>query len=344
MSPILRLDRITHRYGRNVPVLVDFSLEVKRGEIVCLLGPSGCGKTTALRVIAGFEQVDAGEVAIGGEVVSSPARNQPPEQRHIGMVFQDAALFPHLTVAANIGFGLHRVGRGPRSDRTEELLALIGLEGYGKRYPHELSGGQQQRVALARAMAPGPALILLDEPFSNLDADLREKLGRDLRHVLKKSGSTAVLVTHDQREAFVMADRIALMNKGRILQIGTARDLYEQPADTFAARFIGEGTLIRGKIREDGRADSAFGVLMVEGDGLSPGREIDILIRPEHVAIRSDGVPGVVSDTIFRGSDTLTVLTLNDGTRLGTRIAVEGNHLLIGPADPGRRLCAWPVD
>ena len=344
MPPILIMDDVVHRYGDTDPVLVDCSLEIDRGEIVSLLGPSGCGKTTALRVVAGFERVISGSVTIDGARVSDEKAHLPPEDRRIGMVFQDAALFPHLTIAKNIGFGLHRMAARDRVDRIEALLALIGLEGTGGRYPHELSGGQQQRVALARAMAPNPKLILLDEPFANLDADLREKLSRDLRHVLEQSGATALLVTHDQREAFVMADRIALMNRGKIIQIGSARDLYERPADLFAARFVGKGTLIRGLIREDGRAETALGHLEVAGSGLLPDTVVQILIRPEQLTLRADGVNAIVQDRMYLGSDSLTTVELEDGTRLITKLATTRDRVEVSIVDPSHPVRAWPVD
>lgn len=338
---ILHLDHIGHRYQPDTPVLEGFSLSVHSGEIVCLLGPSGCGKTTALRVVAGFERVDAGSVSIRGRQVADRKSSLPPEERHIGMVFQDAALFPHMTLAANIGFGLHKQSKQARTARVEELLELIDLVGYGDRYPHELSGGQQQRVALARAMAPEPELILLDEPFSNLDADLREKLGRDLRAVLKKSGATAVLVTHDQREAFVMADRIALMYQGQIRQIGAARDLYEHPADPFTAGFIGDGTLLRGTVDKEGRAETALGLLHLDGDNLQPGDTVDILIRPEQIAEHADGEAARVVDRIYRGADSRTTLELRDGSTMITNLTSETDNPRIGPIHPGQRFRAW---
>ena len=341
MSVLLKLNDVYYAYDQGGPVLESFSLEVEKGEIVSLLGPSGCGKTTALRVISGFEDVHGGEVIIDGEIVSKSGSRKPPEHRGVGMVFQGGALFPHLTISANIGFGLH--DRDDKEKRIEELLALIGLEGYGARYPHELSGGQQQRAALARAMAPRPSLILLDEPFSNLDADLREKLGHDLRVLLKKSGSTALLVTHDQREAFVMADRIALMNRGQIVQIGSAQDLYHHPKDPFAARFIGEGSFIHGVIRQD-RAETALGSILLESEGLKEGAAVEILIRPEHLGSREDGASAQISGVVFRGSYTLTHLTLEDGTELKAMMSAEDEQLKVGLVNPNLRLRAWPLN
>ena len=341
MSHILNLEGVGFGYDKTTQILSDFSFKVDQGEIVCLLGPSGCGKTTALRIIAGFEPIQEGTVTINGKQVADAASCDPPEARKIGMVFQDAALFPHLTIANNIGFGLHKESKQARQERIKELVSLIDSEGYEQRYPHELSGGQRQRVALARAMAPRPALILFDEPFSNLDADLREKLGRELRHVLKKSEATVVLVTHDQNEAFVMADRITLMNQGQIIQTGTPQDLYNTPANPFAANFIGEGHLIKGTIQKDGRAMCALGDIAVEGEGLEPGMKVEILVRPEQVIVSTAGVAAKVEDVFYRGSDTLTQLTLEDGTKLSTRSPIHDRELHVAVAKTDIRLCAW---
>ena len=232
--PVLALAGVGHRYG-TLSTFADLDLSLASGEICCLLGPSGCGKTTVLRCIGGFERIAAGRIALDGTVVSEAGGSHlPPEQRRIGMVFQDFALFPHLDVARNVAFGI--ADRPGAAARAAELLAAVGLEWAGARWPHELSGGQQQRVALARALAPAPRLLLLDEPFSNLDAGLREVLAGDVRAILKAAGSTAVFVTHDQDEAFAMADRIAVMNDGRIQQIASAYDLYHRPGEPLRRR------------------------------------------------------------------------------------------------------------
>src|SRR5512139_180594 len=223
--PLLALDSVAQKYG-GVEVLHDVTFSLTRGAIACLLGASGCGKTTVLRCIAGFERLTAGEIRLDGQVVSRPGLLLPPEQRRIGMVFQDYALFPHRTVSGNVGFGLHTISREERSARVSELLDVVGLSDAGQRYPHELSGGQQQRVALARALAPRPRLLLLDEPFSNLDVELRERLSAEVRSVLKQQNATALMVTHDQHEAFNFADEIGIMHDGRIQQWDTAYDLY----------------------------------------------------------------------------------------------------------------------
>ncbi len=216
-APLLELRELRQAYDE-LEVVRGLSLKLERGAIGCLLGPSGCGKTTVLRCIAGFEPVTGGEIRLNGRLVSGPGVMVPPESRRIGMVFQDYALFPHLPVAENIGFGLHGVARGERARRVAELVDGVGLSGHAHKHPHELSGGQQQRVALARALAPQPELLLLDEPFSNLDVELRERLGQEVREIIRRTGTTAVLVTHDQQEAFAIADEIGIMREGRIEQ------------------------------------------------------------------------------------------------------------------------------
>ncbi len=285
-APLLQLDAIDVAYpGPGGPkVVVDgLSLQLEAGAIGCLLGASGCGKTTVLRAIAGFEPVRAGSITLDGDRVSGVGLSLPPERRRVGMMFQDYALFPHLDVAANVGFGLRRLARAARSARVAELLALVGLSNSATAYPHELSGGQQQRVALARALAPEPALLLLDEPFSNLDTETREHLALELRALLKAAGTTVLMVTHDQSEAFAMADRIGVMDLGRILQWDSAEALYRQPADRFVAGFIGRGALVPA---------SSLGL---------PG-EGDVLLRPD--ALRPDpqgAIRGELLAAAFRG-------------------------------------------
>ena len=285
-APLLQLDAIDVAYpGPGGPkVVVDgLSLQLEAGAIGCLLGASGCGKTTVLRAIAGFEPVRAGSITLDGDRVSGVGLSLPPERRRVGMMFQDYALFPHLDVAANVGFGLRRLARAARSARVAELLALVGLSSSAGAYPHELSGGQQQRVALARALAPEPALLLLDEPFSNLDTDTREHLALELRALLKAAGTTVLMVTHDQSEAFAMADRIGVMDLGRILQWDSAEALYRQPADRFVAGFIGRGALV------------PAAVLGLPGDD-------EVLLRPD--ALRADAagpIHGELLAATFRG-------------------------------------------
>ena len=259
MSTLLDIRNIRQAYGQQL-VVNDLSLSLQKGEIGCLLGPSGCGKTTVLRCIAGFEPVTAGEIILKGVAVSRENLCLPPEQRHIGMVFQDYALFPHLTVAGNIGFGLQRSSKSERETRISEMLATVGLTEASRKYPHELSGGQQQRVALARALAPRPDLLLLDEPFSNLDVTLRERLSLEVRDILKSQNATAILVTHDQDEAFAMADEIGVMHQGEIQQWDTAFNLYHRPANHFVADFIGQGVFLPGKMLDAKNVEIELGV------------------------------------------------------------------------------------
>ena len=244
MSSQLDLSEVSVRYGDFVAANAVW-LSLQAGEIGCLLGPSGCGKTTLLRAIAGFEQLASGSITLHGKLISERGFTPPPEQRRVGMVFQDFALFPHLNVQRNVGFGLHTMAREQRPGRVEEMLQLVGLDAHAHAYPHELSGGQQQRVALARALAPNPELLLLDEPFSSLDSELREKLAAEVRTLLKASNVTTLLVTHDQHEAFAMADQITLLSSGKVAQAGSPFDLYHHPASEFVASFIGLGSILR---------------------------------------------------------------------------------------------------
>jgi len=291
----IRLDRVTKRFG-DVAAVRGADLEVAGGEIVALLGPSGCGKTTLLRTIAGFERPDDGLVEIGGRRVAGENAWVPPEGRGVGMVFQDYALFPHLTVAENVGFGLPR---RDRAQRVPTLLALVDLCGLGGRYPYELSGGQQQRVALARALAPAPRVVLLDEPWSNVDPQLRAELRHEVAAVLRPLHVTALLVTHDREEAFSLADRIALMRDGEIVQVGTSEELYFAPADRWSAGFLGEGNLLPGRA-SSGSVDTPIGVVPCNGEA----GEVEVLVRPELVALapHPHGAGEVVARE-FRGHD-----------------------------------------
>jgi len=294
-STAIRLDGITKRFG-DVAAVRGADLEVAGGEIVALLGPSGCGKTTLLRTIAGFERPDSGLVELGGRRVSGDGAWVAPEGRGVGMVFQDYALFPHLTVAENVGFGLPR---RERARRVPALLALVDLCGLGARYPHELSGGQQQRVALARALAPAPRVVLLDEPWSNVDPQLRAELRHEVASVLRPLRVTALLVTHDREEAFSLADRIALMRDGEIVQVGTSEELYFAPADRWAAEFLGESNLLPGRA-SSGSVETAIGVVSCNGEV----GEVEVLVRPELVALapHPHGAGEVVARE-FRGHD-----------------------------------------
>ncbi|MBO1110989.1 ATP-binding cassette domain-containing protein [Bordetella petrii] len=247
MPDLLELERIHLAYDTPQglrPVVQDLSLALPAGHIGCLLGESGCGKTTILRAIAGFEPVRAGQISLDGAVISSPAVQVAPELRRVGMMFQDYALFPHLTAAQNVAFGLRRLGKAERAARVREMLDMVGLAASADNYPHEISGGQQQRVALARALAPSPDLLLLDEPFSNLDVDTRERLAFEVRDILKSTGHTAILVTHNQAEAFAIADRIGVMSDGKVVQWDTPYNLHHHPADGFVRDFVRRETLV----------------------------------------------------------------------------------------------------
>jgi len=326
-TTLLQLNRIKQSYGEH-HVLNDLSLTLNKGEIGCLLGPSGCGKTTALRCIAGFESISDGEILISGHCVSSGKSFLPPEKRQIGMVFQDYALFPHLDVAANIGFGLHRLSRIERKQRITEWLKIVQLENEAKKYPHELSGGQQQRVAIARALAPHPALLLLDEPFSNLDVSLRERLSLEVREILKNQGITAILVTHDQSEAFVIADQIGVIFDGEIQQWDTAYNLYHCPVNRLVANFIGQGVFLPGKVVDGRKIEIELGIL----NGRTPhdctmGSTVDVLMRPDDI-VHEDNSPqrAVITHKAFRGAEILYTLRLSSGNKVLSLVPSHHNH------------------
>jgi iron(III) transport system ATP-binding protein len=306
-AAMIRLESVSRRFG-SVQAVERADLEVGRGEFVALLGPSGCGKTTLLRLIAGFEGPDEGTVRIGGKIVAGP-KWVAPEHRHVGMVFQDYALFPHLTVAANVGYGL---ARDSRTERVNEVLALVGLSGFGERYPHELSGGQQQRVALARALAPRPAVVLLDEPWSNIDSLLRASMRDELAAILRAAGVTVLLVTHDREEAFSIADRIALMRAGAIVQSGTPEDVYFTPVTEWAGQFVGAGNLVSGTLAH-GQVETPLGRFAALNG--SPAARVRVLVRPELLELRpnADGEGEVVARE-FRGHDVFYRVRLADGT------------------------------
>ncbi len=310
-------------------------LEVRVGEICALLGPSGCGKTTTLRMIAGLERPDAGTIEVAGSVVDGNGRHVAPEKRRIGMVFQDYALFPHLDVASNVGYGL---GRKPDPARVAEVLELVGLARDGARPVHELSGGQQQRVALARALAPTPSLVLLDEPFSNLDASLRERLRGEVREIMNRSGVPALFVTHDQEEALSLADRVAVMRDGELAQTGTPEEVYGPPADRRVADFLGEADLLPAAAT-DGYVECELGRLR-----LDPGfrGEADVVVRPESIAIGAGPTPvglsdteGVVVERTFYGHDQIVRVQLDSGT------SVRSRRLGFPAWHPGDRVKVW---
>lgn len=323
----LEITGLTLSYG-STRVLADLDLTVATGTIVAVLGPSGCGKTTLLRLIAGFERPDAGTLSIDGRVVAGSLaagaeKWVPPERRHVGIVPQEGALFPHLDVGENIGFGL---SRGPdRAGRIAECLDLVGLSGFERRRPDELSGGQQQRVALARALAPDPAIVLLDEPFSALDSGLRSEIREDVRDALRRAGATALIVTHDQHEAFAMADQVAVLVNGTVGQLADPITLYRHPASLDVARFVGDAIEIACDMDVDGTAFGELGRLQIAGDVPPEGQRVVAVIRPEQVAIdpepRRDtgGVAATVLSTTFLGSEARVRLGLESGRTVEAR-------------------------
>lgn len=278
----MRTKGLVKRFGPVGPAAVDgLDLEVTKGEILCLLGPSGCGKTTLLRLLAGFESPDAGTVEVAGKVVATADWQERPERRRIGFVFQDFALFPHLNVIDNVAFGLKGLS-SKRKERVAEMLDLVGMSVFGSRFPHQLSGGQQQRVALARALAPEPHILLLDEPFSNLDASLRGTTRDEVRHILNATGTTTIMVTHDQEEALSFGDRLAVMRFGRMEQIGTPEQVYFAPDTAFVALFLGRTNLLRGTV-SSGVASTAIGPVRLSGP--AKGQAL-VSLRPDHLELR----------------------------------------------------------
>jgi iron(III) transport system ATP-binding protein len=329
VTPALRCRGVEKAF-KGVPVVRGVDLDVGPGSFTALLGPSGCGKTTTLRIVAGFETADTGTVELGGRLVAGPGVCVPPERRRVGMVFQEGALFAHLSVARNVAFGL---GRGSEArEAVERALALVGLTGFEERMPHELSGGQQQRVALARALAPRPDLILLDEPFANLDAELRVQVRLEVRAILREVEATAVLVTHDQEEALSLADRVAVMLDGRIVQEASPEELYHRPASREVARFVGDAQFMPG-VAMGRRVRTELGELPLVSEASG---EVDVLIRPERIRLSPprEGQPAnaVVEDRLFFGHDQLLRIRLVSGTtvnvRLGAYGGIRAGHLI----------------
>lgn len=345
----LTVQELRKSYGP-VPVLDGVDLHVPAGSLTAVLGPSGCGKTTLLRLIAGFDRPDAGTIRLGERVVFEGGRFVPPEQRGAGYVAQEGALFPHLTVARNITFGLPWRDRR-RGHRVEELLRLVDLDpAYADRYPHELSGGQQQRVAVARALAPGPALVLLDEPFSSLDAGLREGTRRAVKEALRAARATAILVTHDQAEALSLADRVAVMREGRIVQAGTPEEVYRRPADVAVGTFVGEAIVLPATLR-DGLAECALGRLVVETAG-NDG-PVDLLIRPEQIGIHMTAEPGSIAATVtgstYHGHHASVQLQLPSGEQITARttgftVPPAGQRMFVSVAGTVHVVTAWASD
>ena len=331
----LNVSQLSVRYTGQQPAAVDgVSFGLRAGDIGVLIGPSGCGKTTLLRAVAGLERASSGSITLQGETVSDGQHHMPAEQRRIGMVFQDYALFPHLDIARNVGFGIAKLSRNEREKRVTEVLKLVGLDGMQARYPHELSGGQQQRVALARALAPRPRLLLLDEPFSNLDVDLRERLAHEVRAILKAAGATALFVTHDQLEAFAIGDVIGVMHQGHLHQWDDAYALYHRPATRFVAEFIGHGVFAPAQIRLVGNEVSVqtpLGALQDMDECPLPSAYeaglCDVLLRADDI-VHDDHAPvkAQIVRKAFRGSEFLYTLRLNSGETLMTHVPSHHNH------------------
>jgi iron(III) transport system ATP-binding protein len=359
--PLLLVDALRVAYrSHGAPVVDGLSLSLKRGDIGCVVGSSGCGKTTLLRAIAGFIPVAHGTIEIDGVVVSGPRFTAPPEKRSVGLVFQDYALFPHLRVIDNVAFGLRHLGAAERQARLDEMLALVGLARQATAYPHELSGGQQQRVALARALAPRPALLLMDEPFSSLDVELRARLGSEVRQILKASGTTAILVTHDQQEAFAIADRVGVMHAGRLEQWDRPYELYHRPATRYVADFIGEGVFLPAKVLNPTNVEIELGELKGEVplpcgvgcDACGKGCHVDVLLRPDDV-VHDDtsDLKAEVVRKVFRGGDFIYTLRLASGREVlalvpshhdhavGEKIGIrlDADHVITFPNDEAER-------
>jgi iron(III) transport system ATP-binding protein len=316
-APAIACRSLTKTYD-GVVALDGLDLTVDRGSIVSLLGPSGCGKTTALRVVAGFEAADAGEVTVGDRVVFGDGIDIAPDRRRVGMVFQDYALFPHMTVARNVAYGLD--GRDP-SGRVGDVLDLVGLSEFGDRMPNELSGGEQQRVALARALAPGPEIVLLDEPFSNLDAPQRDRMRREVRRILTDAGATALFVTHDQEEALAIADTVAVMRRGAVVQTGRPSDVYSRPVDPWTASFLGDSVFLEGTTGSGGTVTTSLGTLPLSAG--EPGR-VRVMLRPEWIIPTPDPAgDGVVIDREYFGHDQMLLISRPDGTTVTCRVGAR---------------------
>ncbi|MDZ4854620.1 MAG: ABC transporter ATP-binding protein [Nitrospirota bacterium] len=311
-SAVLELRHVSCAYETGRPAVQEISFAAREGEILCLLGPSGCGKTTILRAIAGFEPVRSGQLFLSGQLVSSPDVMTPTESRHVGMVFQEYALFPHLRVQDNIAFGLHRLARSERASRVQEMLRLTGLEGFERRYPHELSGGQQQRVALARALVQNPVVLLLDEPFSNLDPDMAGRMRQEVHELLRRTKTTTVLVTHDHDEAFAMADRIAVLNQGRLEQLDTPEMMYHMPATPFVADFVGQADFIPGTVSQ-GMVQTELGEFP-DTIECKDGTAVVVMIRPDDIhLVPTEGARSRVLSRQFHGSENLYTVCLPSG-------------------------------
>lgn len=342
----LELNAVTKQYAPDIPASVNaVSFSVARSEILTLIGPSGCGKTTTLRLIAGFEQPDSGAITLDGRVIADSRRMAPPERRGVGMVFQDHALFPHLTVAENVAFGLDRRDKRSRAEQIDYMLRLIGLERLSTRYPHELSGGERQRVALARALAPRPIVVLLDEPFSNLDADRRAEMREQVRAILRMVGATAIFVTHDHEEALFMGDRVAVLNAGQLEQIGPPEEIFHSPATRFVAEFMGSTDFLPGTVTPHGIA-TEIGLLAQSVDWPA-GTRVEVAFRADDVAIAPDpSSPARIFARHFKGAINVYRVRLPTG-RLIHSLQPHTFALAVGTpvrvqAEPGHRLACYP--
>ncbi|GAA5525704.1 Fe(3+) ions import ATP-binding protein FbpC 2 [Microbulbifer aestuariivivens] len=332
MQPLLKVTDAECRYGDKL-ILESVSFVLQPGEIACLLGPSGCGKTTLLHAIAGFQPLAGGSISLGPSILSGSGQMVPPEQRQIGVVFQDYALFPHLSVAQNVAFGLRSLPRGERDGRVSELLALVQLTPYASQYPHQLSGGQQQRVALARALAPKPRLLLMDEPFSNLDTELRRSLAAEVRHILREEGIAALIVTHDRSEAFVAGDKLGVLAHGQLQQWDTPQNLYRAPANGAVARIVADGNLLRGKYLGDGWVETALGRVQVGERGaahdghqnLQVGSALEVFARSEDLlpGEHDCAVSVQVVTKSFLGNSALYCLRLPNGRTIDATLSSE---------------------
>ena len=328
MDNFLQLNNISVGYNTEKPIVKELSFTLQEGELACLLGPSGCGKTTVLRAISGFQEISSGYISLHNTRLSDTSTLVSPERRNIGMVFQDHALFPHLSIAENVAFGLSNLDKPAREERVLSLLKLVGLIDHRAHYPHELSGGQSQRAALARAMAPRPKLLLMDEPFSNLDADLRETLGYEVRTLLKEFGMTAIMVTHDQDDAFALADKIGVMSQGELVQWDSSYRLYHAPNSRFVANFVGDGVFVPGKFIDDNTVLTSFGpisggTVAMHGNN----KEIDLLIRPDDVKINDDSATrGKITRKAFKGAQTLYTVKMKSGETLISLVPSHDNY------------------
>ena len=322
---MLELQNVNHSYGKTL-VLDDVSLHLAKGDVACVLGPSGCGKTTLLRCIAGFEHLQGGTIEVDGQIVSSASLHVPAEKRRIGMVFQDNALLPHLNVQENVMFGLHEKARSDAERTAARVLEQVGLAELAARFPHELSGGQQQRVAIARALAPGPELLLMDEPFSNLDASMRSGIGREIKSLLRSVGATALIATHDHQDAFALGDTLGVMNKGKLLQWDSSYNVYHQPNDQFVAGFIGRGVWLPGRVIGENEIETELGTARGEMTAqYSAGKAVELFLRPDDVV--HDDASTLKIEIVgrrFRGSDFLYELRLPSGALILS--AVPGHH------------------